>query len=446
MPNWCFNSLVFRGRQRDLAELLGKIHGDHCHLGFGKVIPEPEGLGDERSSDGLLPGWYEWRCENWGTKWDIDSPGSTSVLATPGHGQLTLSFETAWSPSLPVTEAISKIAPSLELDHMYCDESMAAAGRAVWVGGKLAMFREFPHESWEYELVTRGIRPEDSAVQSVEWESDIPTAHALQCMTLPNDESSLPPNHPQTLESLLSRMSTASSLGAAAIHAALRAAESHGFPLEKWASAGLPLDLAWPTLGTPWSPRPECQTSPLALRHEQPAPPNGRADCPPASAPKLVLVEKSPLPNPRPLRGMGKIVRRDSGLEIVAPSGWSVSVFSREDESAMVVSRGGACQTPPDGTPPCLHWKISPQTGQPFLFASAYCAGGKLWDPAKGVPAYTEYLEDGSVHRTANFFAGSMTSPRHRGPVVPSGLVLGAGCSPPSPQVHLVTPQADRTP
>ena len=52
------------------------------------------------------PTWYEWCVENWGTKWNsCDTYISGDSLC----------FWTAWSPCLPVIEAMSKMFPGLSL-------------------------------------------------------------------------------------------------------------------------------------------------------------------------------------------------------------------------------------------------------------------------------------------------------------------------------------------
>lgn len=420
MPNWCSNSLVFRGDTQDLVALFRKIHGDHCHLGLNKVIPEPPALRAAKSTNSLPPVWHDWRCENWGTKWDVDREDDSWVSAYIQFGAVTLSFETAWSPPLPVTAAIAKMFPAVEVDHLHCDEGWGAAGRAVWIGGKCISFRDFSHGTRDYDLATRGIRPEDAAVPECDWSTTVPTTQAASLIEAKSDLRPPPPPHPPTLESLLARVSAAQSLGELSTSSALALSHHHGFPLPTWHAAGLPMTphLAWNTIGFPWSPPPCPDSSPLFIRYEAPPPIEDTTRPCPGSPPSLSLVEKSPIERGQPVRGMGRIVQLESGIDILSPSGWSASSLGRDGEAVVMVSRSGSCQTPPDGSPSCIHWKISPDTGRPFLFATAFCSGGKLWNPDKFTPAYTEFFESGRIRRTASFFAGKLSATPARAAVV----------------------------
>ena len=56
--------------------------------------------------------WYEWNCEHWGTKWDVDG----DVKVTPEDleqakkdGMLQIGFNSAWSPPIPVFEEMAKM-------------------------------------------------------------------------------------------------------------------------------------------------------------------------------------------------------------------------------------------------------------------------------------------------------------------------------------------------
>lgn len=436
MPNWCHNSLVFKGRPPDLIDLVKRIHGDHCPIGFSKISPEPAELSDQDDNGCLSPASHDWRCENWGTKWDIDSPGNTSVSASLFPGTLALSFDTAWSPSLPVTAAASRMFPLVEMDHLYSDESMAFAGRAVWSKGKLVLTREYHPASWEYDLVSRGMRPEENLIPQCDWVTSFPTALALSRIS----RGSPPPNKAEytdpptsTVEILMSRIAEVSALTTASSTIAARLAQNNGFPYDIWAAAGLPPvpELLWSATGSPWTPSPSNPSSKFSICYKG----SPSATTPdkllsrrlPTHLPRLVLVTNSPLPSSPEIPALGQIIQTDSGFEMRAPSGWSVSSSVREGEAVVMVSKNGRCQTPPDGTPSCLHWKISPATGRPFLHASAFCTDGKLWDPRKGVPAYTEYFESGTVRRTASFFAGKLSTTRTRTSVIefaPSGLPL----------------------
>jgi len=64
--------------------------------------------------------WYNWRIENWGTKWDACE--SSHCLSLDGL-TLTLDFETAWSTPLEFFSKLSKMYPDAKIDVKYADEN-----------------------------------------------------------------------------------------------------------------------------------------------------------------------------------------------------------------------------------------------------------------------------------------------------------------------------------
>lgn len=68
--------------------------------------------------------WYRWNIDHWGTKW-----GSYEVeFEEPEGGVFEFLFQSAWSPPLPVFEALVKLYPSLTFDIKCFDEGWNFAG------------------------------------------------------------------------------------------------------------------------------------------------------------------------------------------------------------------------------------------------------------------------------------------------------------------------------
>ena len=61
------------------------------------------------------PTWYEWRIQNWGTKWNASG---AEVL----DGRL--SFLTAWDAPNPVMEKLSEMFPTVSIHHVWADEDI----------------------------------------------------------------------------------------------------------------------------------------------------------------------------------------------------------------------------------------------------------------------------------------------------------------------------------
>jgi hypothetical protein len=97
MPNWCDNRLKADGCRKDLdaflSECFSKDEYERVFLDFEKIVPLGK-PGDD---------WYEKNCENWGTKWNTRDCDIMS-----DDGSVSVWFETAWSPPVPIMVALTK--------------------------------------------------------------------------------------------------------------------------------------------------------------------------------------------------------------------------------------------------------------------------------------------------------------------------------------------------
>lgn len=95
MPNWCENSLYIEAPEEDIAAVKAAIAmQDHDDQGLlSHLRPEPEY--PDTDDSGVLPEWYSWRVDNWGTKWEVHAEitGETET-------SLYLYFDSAWSPPI----------------------------------------------------------------------------------------------------------------------------------------------------------------------------------------------------------------------------------------------------------------------------------------------------------------------------------------------------------
>ena len=74
--------------------------------------------------------WYDWSCENWGTKWN--SYDNEQVDAD------TILFSTAWSNPEPIMLKLSEMYPEAIIEHWWADEDMGSNdGHRVYRGGKI---------------------------------------------------------------------------------------------------------------------------------------------------------------------------------------------------------------------------------------------------------------------------------------------------------------------
>jgi hypothetical protein len=115
MPNWVHHHLTITGpaeeRERFLQECF-TASGEGPELDFNKLIPMPEDVKASTKEPGpCFPAhslWYDWCCDNWGTKWNASGGGITKE-----GDSLYLSFDTAWAPPEPIFHEIATRYPSL---------------------------------------------------------------------------------------------------------------------------------------------------------------------------------------------------------------------------------------------------------------------------------------------------------------------------------------------
>ena len=83
--------------------------------------------------------WYDWRIENWGTKWDAyDRTSEETDNGNTGTGNYT--FSTAWAPPVPVIRRLSFTFPDITFKWKWADEDYGnnlgevrfADGNVVW--------------------------------------------------------------------------------------------------------------------------------------------------------------------------------------------------------------------------------------------------------------------------------------------------------------------------
>ena len=145
MPNWCSNEVQFDGSEEDIAKFKEECFSDHkgeAVLDFSKVLPEPDY--DKPKKDGthndgvqtelhsVMPDWWTWRNDNWGTKWNLvpNHDGDLTAYLTVEDGEdfIQLEFDTAWSPPNGIYEAITEKYQDLSINWFYREDGVQMAG------------------------------------------------------------------------------------------------------------------------------------------------------------------------------------------------------------------------------------------------------------------------------------------------------------------------------
>jgi hypothetical protein len=191
MPNWCQNKMFLSGPGEELDCLLATVRGVKSALDFDKIIPMPDALNIEHGTVSELAldivnddirkrlnyhwavergittaaelcahlgqpydevvalgrqllenkrlygayDWYDWKCENWGTKWNVAWEGNV-VFERKNLTLAIMHFQTAWSPPLAIIRELGRMFPSIEIRLEFWEPLMAFAGKLVVAGGE----------------------------------------------------------------------------------------------------------------------------------------------------------------------------------------------------------------------------------------------------------------------------------------------------------------------
>ena len=127
MPNWTTNMVVISCSQSVRPDIIKALREDDpkepgnleasTDFSFNKLIPMPE-HSDDFQADGNLKldvihsgeprtktnNWYDWSCENWGTKW----PACDAEITEETDTEIHYRFLTAWDAPRPIVDALRK--------------------------------------------------------------------------------------------------------------------------------------------------------------------------------------------------------------------------------------------------------------------------------------------------------------------------------------------------
>lgn len=135
MPNWCTNRVSVSGESEDVKKLVALVRGEGAEGQFflNSIIPMPSELEDTKAptTDGAAPvidgytNWYEWRVNNWGTKWEV---GEVDYYDSDDDGYVQWEFCTAWGPPEGVCEKLRELFPDVSISWFYDEPGCELAG------------------------------------------------------------------------------------------------------------------------------------------------------------------------------------------------------------------------------------------------------------------------------------------------------------------------------
>ena len=134
MPNWCNNTITLTGPKEKITKIYEKAKEDNALL--QQLYPMPtqlEGTTSPAPKEGkvqpLVDGhdnWYDWRVDNWSTKWDVDA----DYLELSDDGTtITGWFDSAWSPPIGAYEHFLTNNEDCSISSLYYEGGMDFAGK-----------------------------------------------------------------------------------------------------------------------------------------------------------------------------------------------------------------------------------------------------------------------------------------------------------------------------
>lgn len=144
MPNWNQNSLYLVHTDPAMIERAAKGAEDNGL--FSAFLPTPEGLenplaetygGEDAEEANRIrseniekhgySSWYQWRLDNWGTKWDVSDCTADRFESEPGKYSVNLHFDTAWGPPIAFYEHLTSL--GFDVTAYYYEPGMAFCGK-----------------------------------------------------------------------------------------------------------------------------------------------------------------------------------------------------------------------------------------------------------------------------------------------------------------------------
>ena len=165
MPNWTTNYVTLRHfSTKKIKALKEELKKDDPKI-LNHLRPQPDNifrgnLGDKEREECIkkgIPNWYDWNCENWGTKWDSCNVEFMDETANT----VDIQFETAWSPPIQWFNYI--YSQGWRVHARYRDEGdqfvgVYENGKDTYVDDPISVYinRDAPQwliDEWEYEFI-----------------------------------------------------------------------------------------------------------------------------------------------------------------------------------------------------------------------------------------------------------------------------------------------------
>jgi len=152
MPNWCMNNLTIEHEDIEKVNEFVAAYksGDTCE----HYLPTPKRDDGELSDD-----WWDYRVNNWGTKWDFGGEGEW--IEQDGNA-VRCSYDTAWAPPIGLYERLQVL--GFYVKASYFEPGIGFAGR--WIDGEDdhydgGVLEDFPQDLVEEYNMTEWYEDDD---------------------------------------------------------------------------------------------------------------------------------------------------------------------------------------------------------------------------------------------------------------------------------------------
>ena len=142
MPNWCNNTITIDHKDNaKINEVINSLTTKKSEdsgesLFFTYCKPEPDysktkvkcaypDITKKEYEEDINQKWWDWRVQNWGTKWNIEVIGKDEIDIN--KNTITFSCNTAWSPPIEALVELEKKGFEIECD--YYEGGCAFIGR-----------------------------------------------------------------------------------------------------------------------------------------------------------------------------------------------------------------------------------------------------------------------------------------------------------------------------